>query len=81
MEYSLVGDTVNLAQRLQQLAEPGQTVLSGPTYHALSAPVAAEALAPQRVKGRRSEVHVWRIDRPDAEPVGLARSGPAGPGT
>ena len=28
LEYTLVGDTVNLAQRLQQWAEPGETVLS-----------------------------------------------------
>ena len=28
LEYTLVGDTVNLAQRLQQWASPGETVLS-----------------------------------------------------
>ena len=28
LEYTLVGDTVNLAQRLQQWADPGETVLS-----------------------------------------------------
>lgn len=61
MEYSLVGDTVNLAQRLQQLAEPGQTVLSAPTHQALGAPVSCEPLAPQQVKGRRAAVHAWRI--------------------
>ena len=32
LEYTMVGDTVNLAQRLQQWAEPGQTVLSEATY-------------------------------------------------
>ena len=32
IEYTLVGDTVNLSQRLQQWAEPGETVLSEPTY-------------------------------------------------
>jgi class 3 adenylate cyclase len=80
MEYSLVGDTVNLAQRLQQLAESGQTVLSSPTYHALSVPVAAEALEPQLVKGRRAAVHAWRIDREAAEPTNLTTPEPVVPG-
>ena len=31
LEYTLVGDTVNLAQRLQQFAAAGETVLSEPT--------------------------------------------------
>jgi class 3 adenylate cyclase/DNA-binding NarL/FixJ family response regulator len=71
MEYSLVGDTVNLAQRLQQLAEPGQTVLSEPTYRALSAPIDCKALEPQRVKGRQAAVHAWRIEREASEPASL----------
>jgi len=78
MEYSLVGDTVNLTQRLQQLAEPGQTVLSGPTYQALSAPVRAEALEPQLVKGRQSVVHAWCIAQTDA---GVATQVPTGVGS
>ena len=31
LEYTLIGDTVNLSQRLQQLAEAGETVLSDAT--------------------------------------------------
>lgn len=61
VEYSLVGDTVNLAQRIQQWAEPGETVLSEPTYQALAAAVAAEALEPRPVKGRRALVAAYRI--------------------
>ena len=33
VEYTVVGDAVNLCQRLQQFAEPGQTVLSEATWH------------------------------------------------
>jgi class 3 adenylate cyclase/DNA-binding NarL/FixJ family response regulator len=61
LEYTLVGDTVNLAQRLQQWAEPGETVLSEATYRALLDPPRAEALAPAFVKGRQSAVSAWRI--------------------
>ena len=34
VEYTLVGDAVNLCQRLQQFAEPGQIVLSEATVGA-----------------------------------------------
>ena len=61
LEYSLVGDTVNLTQRLQQWAEPGQTVLSDPTRAALSEPLDLEALAPARVKGRQAPVQAWLL--------------------
>jgi class 3 adenylate cyclase/DNA-binding NarL/FixJ family response regulator len=59
LEYSVVGDSVNLAQRLQQLAEGGQTVLSRATYEATPQPPPVEELPPQKVKGRRAEVHAF----------------------
>ena len=40
VEYTVVGDAVNLSQRLQQFAEPGQTVLSEATWAALTNPPA-----------------------------------------
>src|SRR6202790_2647404 len=52
LEYTLVGDTVNLAQRIQQLAAPGETVLSSATMRSLSIPVPAVELPSQLVKGR-----------------------------
>ena len=62
VEYTLVGDAVNLCQRLQQFAEPGQTVLSEATWQALANPPAeAEKLEPQFVKGRDSPVVAYRI--------------------
>src|ERR1700691_3023141 len=39
LEYTLVGDTVNLAQRLQQLAAAGETVLSDATRNAMRTPM------------------------------------------
>ena len=60
LEYSVVGDTVNLTQRLQQFAEPGQTVLSEPTATAVGGPPeGATRLGPTAVKGRREPVTAW----------------------
>ncbi len=73
LEYTLVGDTVNLAQRLQQWAEPGDTVLSEATYQALTDPPGAEELPPALVKGRDTPVAAWRIaaaNRPAPAPTG-----------
>lgn len=61
LEYSLVGDTVNLTQRLQQWADPGETVLSDATRAALAAPPGLETLAPARVKGRAAAVQAHRF--------------------
>ncbi|MDP9070236.1 MAG: adenylate/guanylate cyclase domain-containing protein, partial [Actinomycetota bacterium] len=61
LEYTLVGDTVNLTQRLQQWAEAGETVLSQATHAALSAPLDAMALAPAQVKGRTAPVAAFKL--------------------
>ena len=62
LEYSVVGDAVNLAQRLQQWGEGGQTVLSEPTYDALA----------EKPEPSGSSRH-W--SRGDTTPVGAYRVG------
>ena len=61
IEYSCVGDAVNLCQRLQQFAAPGETILSEPTYLALGGPHDAETLPSALVKGRHAPVQAYRI--------------------
>ena len=61
LEYSLVGDAVNLAQRLQQWADAGQTVVSEPTADALGRGAGLERLEPAQVKGRDATVHAYRL--------------------
>lgn len=65
IEYTIVGDTVNLTQRLQQWAEPGETVLSEPTWNALDDRPDADFLDPETVKGRVNPVGAHRFPRRD----------------
>jgi adenylate cyclase len=61
LEYTLVGDTVNLTQRLQQLASAGEAVISEPTKSALVLDVDMVALDAQLVKGRDTPVVAYKI--------------------
>src|SRR6516165_9625035 len=61
LEYTLVGDTVNLAQRLQQFASAGETVLSSATRDVLAVPVPVAELPAQLVKGRDTPVVAFKI--------------------
>lgn len=61
LECSVVGDGVNLAQRLQEWAEGGQTVLSDPAYALLANPPDCERLEPALVKGRQTPVSGHRF--------------------
>jgi adenylate cyclase len=64
LEYTLVGDTVNLAQRLQDIARPGDaTVMSEATWLALpTEPDGANALGEITVKGREAPLSAWRVE-------------------
>jgi class 3 adenylate cyclase/FixJ family two-component response regulator len=62
LEYTLVGDTVNLSQRLQDMARPGgTTVLSDATWQALTTRPAAEPMGQVAIKGRESTIAAWRV--------------------
>jgi class 3 adenylate cyclase len=74
LEYTLVGDTVNLAQRLQQLASAGETVLSDATSKALTVPARAIELPAQRVKGRDTPIIAYKITK-SAAGTGQAGAG------
>ncbi|MGO9854327.1 MAG: adenylate/guanylate cyclase domain-containing protein [Acidimicrobiales bacterium] len=61
LEYTLVGDTVNMSQRLQQLAEAGEIVVSQGTVEAWTCARETVALPPQLVKGRETPVIAYKL--------------------
>ncbi len=62
LEYTMVGDTVNLAQRLQDLARPaGTTVMSAATVAAADGDWPFEAMGESLVNGRSTPVETFRL--------------------
>jgi class 3 adenylate cyclase/tetratricopeptide (TPR) repeat protein len=69
-ETFATGDAVNVAARLEQLADPGEILLGERTYRLAEGAVRAERLEPLTVKGHRAKVHAWRLlELADGRPV------------
>jgi class 3 adenylate cyclase/tetratricopeptide (TPR) repeat protein len=60
MDYTAIGDTTNLAARMEQMAEPGSVFLTESTYRAVSEYFDFEDLGPQDVKGKSEPVRVYK---------------------
>ncbi|MGH2537841.1 MAG: GAF domain-containing protein [Candidatus Promineifilaceae bacterium] len=60
-DYSAIGDAVNVAKRLQELAAPGQILLSGTLYQAVAEWVEARPLPPVRLKGRQRPEEIYEL--------------------
>ena len=60
-ERLATGDAVNVAARLQQAAEPGETLLDEATLRLARDAVEAKAIEPLALKGKREPVPAWRL--------------------
>jgi predicted ATPase/class 3 adenylate cyclase len=79
-EYSVIGDSVNLASRILQAARPGQLLIDRPTHERVREATVHDTLAPIRVKGKSGPVDIWAVhevnDRPRGAPAGPTTAAP-----
>jgi class 3 adenylate cyclase/tetratricopeptide (TPR) repeat protein len=61
MDYSAVGQTTNLASRMEQLAAPGNVVLTAATLRLVEGLVQVNDLGPVPVKGMSEPVEVYEL--------------------
>ena len=61
LDYTAIGDTVNLAARLEGKASPEAVLISQATYEAVKGIVIADELEPTMVKGKELPVTVYRV--------------------
>jgi tetratricopeptide (TPR) repeat protein len=64
VEFKAVGDTVNLASRMEGLAEPGATFVSDETFKLTEGFFRFEALGTKEIKGKEEPVNVFRVIAP-----------------
>ncbi|GAK57388.1 adenylate cyclase [Candidatus Vecturithrix granuli] len=61
LEYTAIGDNVNLAARLQAIASGGQILISESTYQAIKHVAEVQKLEPVKIKGKEQEVQVYEL--------------------
>lgn len=67
-QYTVTGDSVNLAARLQGLAGADETLISETVQRQTAGRFEVVGLGPQRLKGIERPVGVWRVEGAAAEP-------------
>ena len=75
-EYTVTGDAVNVAARLQQAAEPGEIYVGSSTRRLAAEAFEFATLPLMELKGKAEPFEVWRLVGEAAEPT-LARGGEA----
>jgi len=61
MDYTAVGDTTNVAARLQQASEPGHVTISEATRRLVHGYVETRALGRLHLKGKAEPIEAWEV--------------------
>jgi adenylate cyclase len=61
MDYSVIGDTVNVAQRIQTFTEGGQIILAAPAYRRVETYVEGKPLGPHELRGKREKIELFEV--------------------
>jgi adenylate cyclase len=77
MDYTVIGDSVNLASRLCANAAGGQILIAESTYSQLHGEIPAQRLEPIRVKGKETPVELYEIRWQDSIPEESTEEGTA----
>ena len=61
MDYTVIGDVVNFADRVQSQSKAGEILIPDSTFRKVINKIAVKKLIPRYVEGKQKEVELYRI--------------------